>query len=130
MQTQNPNQMRKNETPVNGDGYHAEICPSHMAKDQELRKLFRPGKVFYYLETVEIMDDMVIIAVEDREQRIIPVPISKLKLSVNQFDEILVKYPEVYRHYSKMVGRAKGTGSKQLTHKEIYESLKQCCLSA
>lgn len=117
-----------------GIGHWAEICPSHLAKDEELRLMFHPGvPVIYYPETMEIVEGMVLVGVvadDNVDPNMIVVPLAKLKFSEEQFSEILTNYPEIYEHYRNLVSQVLGCGSKRMSHKTIHQSLKAAVLSA
>ncbi len=116
-----------------GTGHWAEICPSHLAKDNELRMIFHPGvPVIYYPETMEIVEGMVLMGVipDNSKLSMVAVPLAKLKFSEQQFSEILTNYPEIYEHYRQLVSQVLGCGSKRISHKIIHQSLRAAALSA
>lgn len=116
-----------------GTGHWAEICPSHLAKDKDLRLVFHPGvPVMYYPETMEVVEGMVLIGIvpDCVDNNMVAIPIAKLKFSEEQFSEILTNYPKIYEHYRNLVSQVLGCGSKRIPHKVIHKSLKAAVLSA
>lgn len=129
--------MKKENLPIAGIGYWVTICPSHIANDPELRKIFKPGGLAYYLpETIEILEDqdvvlMGVIPDSDKNSEMIVVQMAKLSFSEPQFVGLLKSTPGLYQHYMNRLRRMDPSiGGKGLPYKEVHKRLKESCLSS
>lgn len=123
------------EKKISGTGYYATICPSHLTRDPEFRRMFKPGEVvYYYPETIEIQEGIVFIGaipVSSEAPEMVAIQMAKLQFSSIQFSGLLKTIPGLYQHYLKVIKKMEPSiGSKRLSHGEVHQRLKKSCLSA